>query len=107
MPSTLAEKIRRRFAYAIDMNSDKFMPVFSAATVLHPEFCAYLPKKFFDVGKEEIDKWIKRLPPKASTQPASTPARQLSMFSRLSSQFATNHTRATTRFVTTFFFLIF
>jgi hypothetical protein len=79
----LANEIRRRFGYAIDPKSGKFMRIFSAATILHPEFYSLLPNELFNAGKEEIVLWVNRLP---SQQTTSAPIHQSTLFKRLPTQ---------------------
>lgn len=84
MPKLLAKEIRRRFAYAIDENSVKFMPILSAATMLHPNYCNLLPDNLFETGKKELKVWINRVPPQEQAAPNSV--RQSTPFNRLSNQ---------------------
>lgn len=101
LPSILSKEIRQRFAYAIDPDSMKFMPVFSSATILNPELYALLLDELFNAGKEEIKVWINRLPPQQAVQ---TPVRQQAMFSRLSNQRLANVNteRSSNRFVNSY-----
>lgn len=101
----LAKELRRRFAYSLDSNSDTFMPIFSAATILNPEFCALLPEDLFNAGREEIKVWINRIPSKTSIQ---APIRQSIMFSRLPIQRLSSgqNERSSIRFVK-FYYIIF
>jgi len=94
LPIKLATEVRRRFAYAIDQKFSKFSPILSAATILHPKFCLLLPKDLFEAGKNEIGKWIMRIPTRDI--PAPTPSIQSGPFARLSQQQARSVPTATT-----------
>jgi len=84
LPGRLAAELKRRFAYAIDPNFQGFIPVFAAASILHPEFCRLLPEGLIKAGKEEIARWINRLSANEVPNPVSIPTS--SRFSRLATQ---------------------
>lgn len=84
LPTKLAKEVRTRFAYAIDPNSEKFSPILSAATILNPEFFPMIPPYLFDAGKQEVERWFKRIP-NDETQIVTQPV-QYNRLSRLAAQ---------------------
>lgn len=84
LPSKLSNELRRRFAKIIDPTSSNFSPLYSAATLIHPDFFSLLPEELVIAGKAEIGRWISRLPTDELSPLTTKPVS--SRFSRLAAQ---------------------
>lgn len=73
LPTKLANKMRRRFEYAIDPESTKFSSLLSAATILHPGFYTFLSQDLFEKGKQEIEQWFSNVSTQVILNQATVP----------------------------------
>lgn len=93
LPTKLAKEVRSYFGYAIDpkhqvktTKSQPFLPLLSAASVLHPEKRFILPEDIVTAGKSEIARWISKLPLSEDTIiPPAVPQKYARLAAQMSS----------------------
>lgn len=54
----MIDNINIRFAFVLNVNSEKFDPIFSVATLLSPKWCPSLADSLAEVAKTEIKRMV-------------------------------------------------